>query len=117
LLGPDFASCLIDGVLESVDVRLSESSAEVASGGGIGDAACSENIEEGFIVATEFDVLKASAVAEGVVGDVENVIGLVIREMDFQEVKALVDGLWQTELVCQHVDDADAAVCDGSVSV
>ncbi len=117
LLGPDFVSGLVDGGLESVDVRLAESSAEVASGGGIGDAACPESIEEGFIVAAEVDVLKAGAVAQSVVGDVEDVVGLVIGQMDFQEVETLVDGLWESELVCEHVDGPDAAVGDGSVSV
>ena len=41
----------------------------------------------------------------------------MIGEMDFEEVKALVDGLWKSELVCEHVDGPDAAVCDSSVSV
>ena len=117
LLGPDLASGLVDGILESIHVVLSESSAEVVSGGGIGDAACPESIEEGFIVATQFDVLKAGAVAQCVVGDVEDVIGLVIGQMDFQELEPLVDGLWQAELVCEHVEGADAAVSDGSVPV
>ena len=117
LLGPDLTSCLVDGVLEGIDVGLCKSSAEVASGGGIGDSACPESIEECFIVASEFDVLKACAVAERVVCDVENVVGLVVRQMDLEEVKSLVDGLRQTELMDEHVDGSDAAVSDRSVSV
>jgi hypothetical protein len=104
-------------VLESVNVSLSESSAEVTGGGGIGDTACPQSIEEGFVVATQFDVLKAGAVAQCVVSDVEDVIGLVIREMDFQEVETLVNGLGQPELVCEPVDGPDAAVNNGSVSL
>ncbi len=55
--------------------------------------------------------------AQCVVGDVENVIGFVIGQMDLEEVQTLVDGLGQPELVGEHVDGPDAAVSDGSVAV
>ena len=107
----------VEGVLKSIDVGLGESSAEVAGGGGVGDAPRSQHVEEGIVVAAEVDVLQAGAVAERVVGDVEDVVGLVVGEMDFQEVKALVNGLGQAELVCEHVESPDAAVGDGSVAL
>ena len=94
-----------------------ESSAEVAGGGGVGNAARPQGIEEGVIVAAPFDVLKARAVAQGVVGDVEDVIGLVIREMNLEQVQTLVDGPGQAEAMGEPVDGSDAAVGDGPVSV
>ncbi len=75
-----------------------EAAAEVAGGGGVGDAARAEGIEEGVVVAAEFDVLEAGAVAQRVVGDVEDVVGLVIGEMDLEQVQALVDGLGQADV-------------------
>lgn len=84
---------------------MGEPPAEVAGGGGVGDAARPEGIEEGSVVAAEFDVREAGAVAECVVGDVQDVVGLVIREVDFQEVEAFVDGLGQTKSVGEQVDD------------
>src|SRR4051812_39921472 len=57
-----------------------------------------------FVVAAEFDVLEAGAVAEGVVGDVEDVVGLVVGQVDLQEVEPLVDGPGQAEAVGEHVD-------------
>ena len=61
-----------------------EAAAEVAGRGGIGNAARAEGIEVILVVATQFDVLQAGAVAQGVVGDVENVIGIVVGHVDLQ---------------------------------
>ena len=90
-----------------------EAAAEVAGGGRVGDAAGAEGVEEVLVVAAQFDVLQTGAVTQGVVGDVENVVGLVIGQVDLQEVKSLVDGLDQTEVAGQGMDGADAAVGDG----
>jgi hypothetical protein len=76
-----------------------------------------EGVEEGGVVAAQLDVLEARAVAQGVVGDVEDVVGLVIREMGLEQVQALVDGLGQAESVGEHVDGPDAPVGDGPVPV
>ena len=80
-------------------------------------SACPESIEESVVVAAEFDVVQAGSVAERIVSDVENVVGFVIRQMDLEEVKSLVDGLRQSELVGEHVDGSDASVSNGSVSM
>jgi hypothetical protein len=37
--------------------------------------------------------------------------------MNLEQVKTLIDGLGQAELVCEHVDGPDAAVGDGPVPV
>ena len=117
LFGPDFEPGRVDGVLEGINVWPSEASAEVAGSGGIGDAAGTEQVEEGVVVAAEVDVLEAGALTECVVGKVENVVGFVIGKVDFEQMKSLVDGLWQTELLDECVDGTDAAVDDGVVAV
>ena len=79
-----------------------EAAAEVAGGGGIGDAACAQGVEEDLVVAAQFEVLQAGAVAQGVVGEVEDVVGLVIGQMDLEQVQAVVDGVDQAELAGQE---------------
>ena len=46
-----------------------EAAAEVAGGGRVGDAAGAEGVEEDLVVAAQFEVLQAGAVAQGVVGE------------------------------------------------
>ena len=90
-----------------------EAAAEVAGGGGVGDAVGAEGVEEGLVVAAQFDVLEAGAVAQGVVGDVEDVVGLVVGQVELEQVESLVDGLGQAEFADQELDGADAAAGDG----
>jgi predicted peroxiredoxin len=78
LLGPNLEPRIVDDIEQGVNVVACEASAEVACGSRVGDASCAQGLEEVLVVAAEFDVLEAGAVAEGVVGDVEDVIGLVV---------------------------------------
>ncbi len=89
-----------------------EASAEVAGGGGVGDAIGLDGVEEDEVVASQFDVVEASAVAEGVVGEVEDVIGLVVGEVELGQVEPLVDDFGEAELADERLDGADAAVGD-----
>ena len=91
-----------------------EAAAEVAGGSRVGDAAGAEGVEEVLVVAAEFHVLQAGAVTEGVVGDVEDVVGLVVGQVHLEEVQALVDGVNESELAGQGVEGADTAVADGA---
>ena len=79
LLRPDADADVVEDVLQGVDVDAGEAAAEIAGRGGIGNAAGAEGVEEDFVVAAQFDVLQTSAVAQGVVGEVEDVIGFVVR--------------------------------------
>ena len=70
-----------------------EAAAEVAGGGRIGDAAGAQGVEEDLVVAAQFEVLQAGAVAQGVVGEVEDVIGLVVGQVDLEQVQPV--GRWR----------------------
>ena len=94
-----------------------EAPAEVAGGRGVGDAVRAQGIEKGVVVAPQFQVLETGAVAERVVGDVEDVVGLVIGQVNLEQVQVLVDGLGQAEPVGEHVDGPDTTVGNGSVAV
>ena len=114
LLLPELDPRLIEDVLEGLDVLGREATAEVAGGGGVGDAVGAEGVEEDDIIASQFDVVEAGAVAEGVVGEVQDVVGLVIGEVELEQVEPLVDGLGEPEFADQELDGADAAAGDGA---
>ena len=57
---------------------------------------------------------KPRAVAQGVVGEVEHVVRLVIGLVDFQQVEAAVDGVDEADFLGQAMDDADAAGGDAA---
>ena len=86
-----------------------EAAAEVAGGGRVGNPLGAQGVEEDLVVASQFDVFQPSAVAQGVVGQVQHVIRLVIGHVDFQQVQAAVDGVDQSDLLCQPMHQADAA--------
>src|SRR5208283_2553456 len=75
LVLPDANTHLIENILQAVEVGHREASAEIASRGGIGDALGAKGVKIIDIVASQFDVLQAIAVTQGVEGDVEDVIG------------------------------------------
>src|SRR3954454_17883410 len=81
LLGPDAAADAVEGVHEGQDVGFGEAAAEVARGGGVGDASGSEGVEVGLVVAPGLDVLEASSAGEEVESDVQYMVGLVVGEV------------------------------------
>ena len=60
-----------------------------------------------------FDVLQTGAVAQGVVGDVEHVVGFVVGQVQLEQVQASIDGVDQADPPCQQVHGPDAAAGDG----
>src|SRR5512142_2202284 len=78
----------------------------------VGDAFGPQGVEEHLVVASDLDVLQAAATGQEVVGDVQDVVTLVIRQVPLQEVEVPVDGLDQSGHAGQEVDGPDAAECD-----
>jgi len=66
LLFPELPSDLIEDVLEDVHVVGGEASAEVTSRVGSGMRVGAECVEEDDIIASQFDVVEARAIAQGV---------------------------------------------------
>ena len=84
LLLPDALANLVESRLQGVDVGLGEAAAEVTGSGRVGDTAGAKGIQEIDVVAAQLHVLEVAALAENVVGEVEYVIGLMIRQMDLE---------------------------------
>ncbi len=117
LLSPEALPHGVEDVLQGVDVGRREAAAEVAGRGRVGDTAGAQRVEEHLVVAAQLDVLQTGALAQGVGGEVEDVVRLVKRQMDLEQVQALVDGVDQADLPGQGVDGADAAVGDAAAAV
>ena len=56
-----------------------------------------QGVEEVDVVAAQLDVFEVAALAQGVVGEVEDVIGLVIGQMDFEQFEVLIDFFHQAQ--------------------
>src|SRR5262249_40817835 len=98
LAAPQSDADVVESVLHGVGAGGVKTAAEVAGGGGIGNALGAEGVEEDSVVAAQLDVLQTVAVAQGVVGDVEHVIGLVVRQMDLEHMQASVDVVDEADL-------------------
>ena len=99
-------------VLQSVDVVHGETSCEIACRGVIRNTLGTESIEEIDIVAAQLDVLHVFAMAQGIEGEVKDVIGFVIRQMDFEDVESFVNGVNEADVLGEFVQQRNAAETD-----
>ena len=93
-----------------------ETSAEVAGGGRIGDAFGPQGVEERLLLAELVQVLQALVAGQEVVGDVEHVVGLVVGQVDLEQVELAVDALHESAALGQEVDGSDAAAGDAAIA-
>src|SRR6266436_3615938 len=87
-------------------------SALAESGGcrGIGNARRPQGVQICFVLAPQFQVLQTSSSAQAVIGNVQYVVGFVVRHMNLEQAQLLVDSRRQPELLRQLIDQADPAV-------
>ena len=76
-----------------------------------------EGVEIDLVVAADFEVLDAAAAREEVVGDVQDVVALVIGQVPLQQVESSSMSSDEPELPGQEVDGPDAARRDGPGAV
>src|ERR1035441_7692146 len=82
----------------------------IGEGGvGSGNALGAEGIEKGGVVAAQLDVLETRAVAQSVHGEIENVIGVGIRQVQFEDVQLSIDGFDQADVLGQFVQQGNSA--------
>jgi hypothetical protein len=79
-------------------------------GSGTRDA---QGVQVRLVAAERLQVCQAVAAAHDVVGDVQDVVGLVVRQVDLQQVKVAVDGVDQPDPPGQQVHGTDPAAADG----
>jgi hypothetical protein len=108
LLGPDALAGAVDGIHEIQDVTPAEPATEVARGGGVGDSLCIQGVEISLVVAEPFDMLKLGAAGQDVQGDVQDMVGLVVGAMVFEQMQVVIDVSDQSSPACQQEHGADA---------
>ena len=116
LASPDALAHVVEDVEQRVDILGPEASAEIAGRGRIGNARGSEGVEEDFVLATQFEILQTGAVAQRVVGEVEDMIGFVVGKMELEQMEPFVDGLDESAASGQEVNGPDAAVGDAAIA-
>ena len=89
-----------------------EAATEISRRRRIGNPLRPQRVEIRFVVAFVFEVFQTRPIGQRVVGDVEHVIGLVIRKMDLQQFDVSIDRLDQSAFASQRVHQPDAAVTD-----
>jgi hypothetical protein len=113
LLPPGPQTGLVEGVHQPLDIAFAEAAAEVPGGGRVGDAFGPKGVEVDLVVTPDFEVFQATAAGQEVVGDIQDVVALVIRQRPLEEVEVLVDGPHQPEFLGQEVDGPDTTGGDG----
>lgn len=104
--------------MQCINVSLRpEPAAEVSGGCGIGNAYRANEIEIRFIVSLQLQILQPSSIGERVVGDVQHMIGLVIREMILQQSQSPINGVDKTALMRERMDQPQSAITCGSRSI
>src|SRR5207237_4003873 len=58
------------------------------------------------------DVLQAVAVAKRVVGEIEDMIGFGVRQVDFEQMEFAINGIDEADALGEKMKGADAAVTD-----
>src|SRR5208282_4097567 len=109
LLGPDPQPRFIDGVHQGHDIMLGEAAAEIPGGGGVGDPHGAQGVEINLVVAPQFEMLDFLAAGQDVVGDIQDMVGLVIGLMPFEEMEIAVDIADQPGPASQQVEGTDSA--------
>ena len=103
LLTPHLLTGLVKDVFQGQQRVGGEATAEVAGGRRIGKTLRAQQIKIDFVVLTAFDVLETVSFAEGVVGDVENMIRFVIASIDFQQRHLAVEAIRQAQVLHEGV--------------
>jgi hypothetical protein len=61
--------------------------------------------------------LETVAVAKGVIGEVEYVIGFMVRHVNDEQMQSLIDGVDETDAAREQMESADAAVADAANAI
>jgi len=112
LPAPDPLPGRIDGILQVHDVALRKPARKVSAGCRVWNALCAEPVEEGFVVAAQFDILQANSVEHRIVGQVQDMVTFVIRQMALEQMQPLVNLLPQSDFVHHRVDSPDSPAID-----
>ena len=88
------------GYLHEVDdIVLLKATGEVPAGGRVRNALGARPVEEGLIIAPQFDILQPHSVEQRVVGQIQHMVALMIRKVLLKQMQPGVDLLPQPSLL------------------
>ena len=91
------------------DIGLGEPAAEVPGRGRVGNSLGSQGVEIDLVIAPQFEVLDSLAASEDIEGDIQDVVGFVVRKVPLEQMKVAVDLLDELEFLGHQKNGADAA--------
>jgi hypothetical protein len=106
---PDLDARVVDRVHQGPDIVRPKATTEVPGCRRVRNRSGTERVQEDPVVAAKLDVVERPAPAQHVVRDVQDVIGLVVRPMDLQQLDVGIDPLVQPDAVHQVVHRPDPA--------
>ena len=109
LLFPDPQPGLVDRVHQLQDIAHAEPPAEIPGRGRIGDPLGAQGIEVDLVVASQFEMLELVSPGQDVEGDVQHVVGLMVRQVPLEQVEAVIDVADQSGLAGHQEHGADPA--------
>ncbi len=112
MLLPDGEAARVDRGHQRPNICRIKTTAEIPGGRGVGDARRVECSQKRGVVAPPLDILQHLPAAHDVVGDVQHMVGLVIRHVQLEQVHPLVDLPSQSRFLDQLLNHADAAAVD-----
>ena len=90
------------------DIGLLKATGEVSAGGRVRNALGAQPIEEGFIIAPQFNILQPHSVQQRVVSQIQDMVAFVVGKVFLKQMQARVDLLPQPQFVDHQMDRADA---------
>jgi hypothetical protein len=106
----------VDRLHQIEDIALGKTAGEVSARRWVRNALRSQPVEEGLVVAPQFDVLETHSFEHRVVGKVEHVIALVVGQVALEQMKPPVDLLPQPDPLNHQVDCTDAPAVNGATA-
>ena len=108
LLLPDRQTNLVDRFHQRQNLPVVlEPPAKISGGGRVGNPPGAQGVHIDFVVAAKFQVFQACAAGQHVVGDVQHVVGLVIRQMHLEQFQVAIEGLDQADEKDHLMNGAD----------
>ncbi len=112
-LGPN----AVDGLHQLNDIFFAKPPGEVPGRGRVRNALNSQAIHEYFIVAPQFNIIKAGAPAKRIVGYVQNMVRFMIRKVPLQKVHFLINGIRKAAVTSQQMKSSDSTTFNRSDSL
>src|SRR5207244_7094894 len=94
---PYFEPRSIEAFLQRRNVRLSKAPREISGRRRIGYPFRSQSIQEHFILPAQFNIFQPLPSGYDIVGDVQHMVALVVRQVDFEQLQVPVQVLDQAQ--------------------